>query len=265
MQYNPSYISCRSILSKEQKKHIHSLAAASPLAEFKKDSRNFEEASIDFIYTSARIEGNSYDRLDTSALLRMGITAEGKRYSDATMILNLRDAFNMVMQCDANTEINRSYVCDLHQELTKNGLLLPKEQGIIRTGHVEISGTSYTPLDDPVRLREEMNFTLLESNKYDDPFERAIYLHCNIAYLQYFSDGNKRLARMVQTATLTQLNLMPLLFDIRFARQYINSVIDYYESGDYQPYVDFFQKNYELSTKRMLGMSFEEIFGAEVA
>ena len=69
---------------------------------------------------------------------------------------------------------------------------------------------------------------------------------------------------MVQTATLTRHNLMPLLFDIKFARKYISAVIEYCESGDYQPYVDFFQKNYELSTRRMFGMSFEEIFGAEV-
>ncbi|RLA06796.1 MAG: hypothetical protein DRQ51_08180 [Gammaproteobacteria bacterium] len=30
-----------------------------------------------------------------------------------------------------------------------------------------------------------------------NPFNQAIYLHNNLAYLQYFSDSNKRLARVM--------------------------------------------------------------------
>lgn len=52
---------------------------------------------VDFVYTSAKIEGNTYDRIDTDNLLRFGVTAGGKRHSDAVMLVNLRNGFEQVM------------------------------------------------------------------------------------------------------------------------------------------------------------------------
>src|ERR1035437_1027216 len=97
MQYNPSFVGHRPILTDEDKLWLHGLASKVSLAQFRSDARSYEETIVDFVYTSAKIEGNTYDRIDTDNLLRLGVTAGGKRYSDAIMLINLRDGFGRVM------------------------------------------------------------------------------------------------------------------------------------------------------------------------
>jgi len=249
MQYNPSFVSVRPILSEQDKRLLLELANHYSLECFKKDARSYEEMTVDFVYTSAKIEGNTYDRIDTDNLLRLGITAGGKRYSDAVMLLNLRDGFSAVMNTEADTALGLDYLCHLHKMLMKD-LLPAHEQGIVRASAVQIGASNYTPLADAGRLRTEMVFILAEAEKYNNAFERAIYLHCNLAYLQYFRDSNKRTARMMQTACLVRGGILPLFFKDTLIDKYQRATVQYYETGDYAPYVDFFKENYELTLSR---------------
>ena len=97
MQCRPFFVSHRPILSDEDKAWLHRLNRIYPLARFKSDHRHFEEMMVDFVYTSAKIEGTTYDRIDTNNLLRFGVTAGGKRYSDAVVLVNLRTGFERVI------------------------------------------------------------------------------------------------------------------------------------------------------------------------
>ena len=252
MHYEPSFVAHRPILTQEDREYLHHLSEQYPLDHFKEDARNYEEAQIDFVYTSAKIEGNTYDRLDTDNLLKLGITAGGKRYSDAVMLLNLRNAFERVMATDAATALDDDYLCSLHQVLMKD-LLPTHEQGIARTSAIIIGASRYRPLPDAQRLRTELKFILAQAQAYADPFEKAIYLHCNLAYLQYFRDGNKRTARMMQTAAMAQAGVMPLLFSDTLIDQYLRAIVSYYETGQYSPYVAFFKQNYALAIARLSG------------
>lgn len=252
MQYNPSFVGYRPILTDEDKLWLHGFASKFSLDRFKNDTRSYEETIVDFVYTSAKIEGNTYDRIDTDNLLRLGVTAGGKRYSDAIMLVNLRDGFEKVMSTEATTELDLDYLCDLHKVLMK-GLLPVHEQGIVRTTAVTIGASTYEPPVDPGRLRSEIKFILPEANKYTDPFEKAIYLHCNLAYLQYFRDGNKRTSRMIQTAALVQGNTLPLFFNDTLIDKYQRATVLYYETGEYATYVSFFKENYELAISKLLG------------
>ncbi|MDP2751519.1 MAG: Fic family protein [Rhodocyclaceae bacterium] len=252
MQYNPDFVVRRPILSDEDKHLLQSLIRAYPLNSFRADERNYEEMTVDFVYTSAKIEGNTYDRIDTDNLLRRGVTADGKRYSDAVMLVNLRNGFEQVMGIEPSTPLDFDYLCDLHKVLMRD-LLRPDAQGLGRQGAVQIGATTYKPLADPMRLRTEIKFILSESEKYSDVIEQAIYLHCNVAYLQYFKDGNKRTARMMQTAALVRGGLLPLFFSDILISKYIRSTVDYYETGDYTPYVGFFIENYRLVVTHLLG------------
>lgn len=252
MKYNPDFVSYRPILCTEDKQSLHALSMAYPLERFRADARNYEEMTIDFVYTSAKIEGNTYDRVDTDNLLRMGVTAGGKRYTDALMLVNLRNAFGLVMEIEPRTSLNFDYFCDLHKVLMKD-LLPADEQGFGRKDAVKIGATTYSPLADPARLRTEVKFILLEAEKYDDAFEQAIYLHCNLAYLQYFKDGNKRTARMMQTAAMVRAGVLPLFFSDSLIDRYIRATVGYYETGDYVPYASFFKENYRLVITGLLG------------
>lgn len=252
MQYNPVFVAHRAILSKEDKHLLHRLAQDYSLEQLRADARNYDEMLVDFVYTSAKIEGNTYDRIDTDNLLRLGVTAGGKRYSDTVMLINLRNGFERVMETKTNTQLNFDYLCDLHKMLMRD-LLETAQQGIGRTSAVTIGASNYKPLTDVERLHTEVKFILEEATKYDDPFDQSIYLHCNLAYLQYFKDGNKRTARMMQTAALIRANLLPLFFNDTLINKYQRATVTYYETGEYELYIAFFKENYRLAISNLLG------------
>ena len=252
MKYDPTKIMHREILSAEERAWLLAISKNYPLDDFLKDNRNFEEAAVDFVYTSAKIEGNTYDRIDTDGLVRMGVTAGGKKHTDALMIVNLKSAFDDVMQADENTVIDKDYICNLHKVLMEN-LLPKKEQGMVRMSAVSIGATEYQPLESFTKLTEEMKTMVQVANQYSNDFERAIYLHCNLAYLQYFKDGNKRTARLTQTSVLVQSGILPLFFSAKLIEKYKRAVISYYETGEYRAYVDFFKENYFIAMERLIG------------
>lgn len=257
MQYNPDHLAIKPVLKQADKAMLVDMAAAYPLIKFRSEVRNYEELMVDFVYTSAKIEGNTYDRVDTDNLLRLGITAGGKKHSDAIMLVNLRVGFDHVMQADRKNALDLNYVGSLHGVLMRD-LLPVHEQGLVRQSSVLIGATTYRPLADADRLSTEMRFLLASAEKIEDGFERAIYLHCNLAYLQYFRDGNKRTARLVQTACLVQHDLLPLFFADSLIDVYRRATVHYYETGDYAPYVDFFKANYRLVVNSLSGISFSE-------
>lgn len=262
MRYDPSQLIHREILTDEQRALLHAMAAACPISQVLDDNRHYEEWMVDFVYTSAKIEGNTYDRIDTDNLLRLGITAGSKRYSDAKMLVNLREGFSVVMKADAKTVLNEDYLCDLHKALMTE-LLPVSQQGLVRTSPVTIGASSYRPLSDPLKLKEELKALFAENERYNDAFERAIHLHCNLAYLQFFHDGNKRTARLMQTAALVQSGITPLFFKDTLIDQYQRSTVNYYETGSYESYVAFFMKNYEVVAAQMLDQD-ESDFGERV-
>lgn len=256
MQYDPAFIAYRPILSTEDKRVLQAISQTYPLERFRADARHYEEIMVDFVYTSGKIEGNTYDRIDTDNLLRLGMTAGGKRYLDAVMLVNLRDGFEQVMSVGPETLLDLDYVCGLHKTLMKD-LLPAHEQGIGRTSGVLIGATPYRPLSDPARLRTEIACILAEAGRYQNVFERSIYLYCNLAYLQYFRDGNKRTARMLQTATLVRGGVLPVFFHDSLIDAYRRATVQYYESGEYAPYVAFFKKNYQVVVAQLAGLDID--------
>lgn len=258
MQYQPAFLDFRPILTESQRQALDGLSSACPLSLVQGAARNYEEWMVDFVYTSAKIEGNTYDRLDTDTLLRFGVTAGGKRYSDAKMLVNLRDAFNKVMLIDQGESLTAEYIADVHEILMAD-LLPPSQIGVVRSSPVKIGASSYEPLSSPGRLKDELKALVSTAQRYDNPFERAIYWHNNLAYLQFFQDGNKRTARMLQTACLVQAGIMPLFFRDTLINQYQRAVIGYYETGSYESYAEFFVQNYTLVAAQMLGEEADDL------
>lgn len=80
-----------------------------------------------------------------------------------------------------------------------------------------------------------------EQKEYLDPLEKAVFLHCNLARLQPFIDGNKRTARMVESLVLMKNNIVPIYStkDEDFVR-YRDGLLKFYETKDYSKYADYF-------------------------
>ena len=244
--YNPSFLESKSIFTPKELEILDNLQIKMPLDYFLQSKTLNAKLGFDFIYSSAQIEGNTYTKAETLSLLEMGITAGGKKYSDALMILNLRSAFEKIM-CD-DIEITRSNLHDIHSIVARN-LVQENNLGTMRKTCIDgISGCDYLPLESGERLYSEMGYLLDTYKTISNPFEKAIYLHNNLAYLQYFEDCNKRTARLMQFASLKNGGIMPLVItqgSKELYAQYREALVHYYEVGDYTPSKDFFIQNYE--------------------
>ena len=109
---------------------------------------------------------------------------------------------------------------------------------------MRIAGSDYEPLASPMEIEEELNHIIEEQTQLSNPLERAVYLHCNIAKLQPFIDGNKRTARLAESVVLMNEDIIPIFstnnIDIN---DYRTGVLYFYETGEYTRYVDYFLQN----------------------
>lgn len=128
----------------------------------------------------------------------------------------------------------------VHQAIS-TGLVSNEESGYLRTRAVRISGTGYIPPKDLHDIRAKLNEILYQQEQFTNPLERAIYLHCNIAKLQPFIDGNKRTARMVESIALMNADIIPV-YSSKDADilNYRKGLIAFYETEDYSLYADYF-------------------------
>lgn len=136
---------------------------------------------------------------------------------------------------------------NLHQLLAQDLLSNSAVCGQIRQIEVNITKTSYMPLNASQQLEEWFTLLLRKAEKITDPFEQSFFLFIHLSYLQAFEDANKRTARLSCNLPFIQENLCPLSFVDVPKDDYINSLIYFYETGDYAPDLDVFIWAYERS------------------
>lgn len=233
IHYRPDLLEKTEFFSVDEIALLNEMVASFPLDCFVKNNRWKEESALDFVYTSAQIEGNQYTLGDTIKLLEEGKTAGDKSFRDATMIVNLRAAYNLILA--RSTEIMSDpfqAICSLHKVLMR-GLLDDQELGAVRlTRGTLIGGTAYMPISGGERLRKEMEVFLDRLSTIEDPFSKSFYAFANIPYLQYFEDGNKRTSRCFSNAILMASGMPPILFPATAKNDYLEATVLYYETGD---------------------------------
>lgn len=206
-------------------------------------SNELKDLAVVWCYYSGKIEGNTYTYVETEALLKDGITSE-KKYEDAKMLKNLYNTFISELEYinkGKNLEhIDERTLFRVHQSIS-TGLVSNEESGSLRTRAVRITGTVYIPPKDLQEIKSRLSEILFNQEYYANPLERAIFLHCNIARLQPFIDGNKRTARMIESIALMNANIIPVYSskdsDIL---SYRKGLIAFYETEDYKLYADYF-------------------------
>lgn len=206
-------------------------------------SNELKDLAVVWCYYSGKIEGNTYTYVETEALLKDGITSE-KKYEDAKMLKNLYNTFISELEYinkGKNLEhIDERTLFRVHQSIS-TGLVSNEESGSLRTRAVRITGTVYIPPKDLQEIKSRLSEILFNQEYYANPLERAISLHCNIARLQPFIDGNKRTARMIESIVLMNANIIPVYSskdsDIL---SYRKGLIAFYETEDYKLYADYF-------------------------
>ena len=194
--------------------------------------RVLSELEVDMSWASSRMEGNSYDELETESLVRAGRTADGKSFDDAVMILNHRGAIRYVVENLADIEIGWPDLRNIHSLLSDRLIRDPTLVGSLRRMPVRITRSAYTPLEDRFALQEELDGLLAKAAQITDPFEQSFFLLVHIPYLQPFMDVNKRTSRVASIIPLLKADLAPMSFLAIDDRDYIRGLLGVYELND---------------------------------
>lgn len=248
IRYVPSRLESVEVFREKELAELRLCADSHPLPSLLSNPRWKEESAIDFAYTSAQIEGNTYTRAETITLLKMGRTAGGKSFTEAQMIVNLRDAYALLLD-RAHELVNEGLggLRQLHQVLMR-GILPDSELGSTRkTKSARIGGTEYMPPDGEGYIEKQAGILFGQLGHASNAFDASLYAACNLSYLQIFEDGNKRTSRAFQNALLLAAGLPPVQFPISMIEAYIDAQLVYYETGDYLMHRGFMLEAYRNS------------------
>jgi Fic/DOC family len=237
---------------------MHVQNAAAPAGTFARDI--LDRLLIDLSWSSSRLEGNTYSRLDTQKLIEEGLAAPGKDALQAQMILNHKRAIEYLVHGagqagKSNAEkvgVNRTTVIALHALLSDGLLTSPRECGALRTRVVGIGASVYLPLAMPQRIAELFAIVLEMAAEIADPFEQSFFLMVHLPYLQPFIDVNKRTSRLAANIPLIERNLCPLSFIDVPTEAYTEGLLGVYELGRTELLADVYMWAYERSCQQYL-------------
>jgi len=209
--------------------------------EYQKD---MERLAIDLSWKSSQIEGNTYSLLETERLLKDKQTAAGKTKDEAIMLLNHKDAIDFVV---ANPDyfllLSTAKVEELHS-------ILIKELGVdrnIRTRRVGITGTNYRPLDNEFQIREALQQICDLINNRENIFEKTLFALVLLSYIQAFSDGNKRVARITANALLIANKYCPISFRTVDTVDYKKAMLLFYEQNNISAFKQVFINQFKFA------------------
>ena len=144
---------------------------------------------VDNIYANARMEGLNITFPQTKTILD-GINVPNLKLDEIQVILNLRDAWKYVIN-NIDVPFNIKFICKINELVSRNESI---EWGFLRSGRVEITGTSYIP---KIPIKTEVEERIKEICKIENTTERAIEYMLYGMKAQLFWDGNKRTSTIV--------------------------------------------------------------------
>ena len=229
-------------LESAQQTFLNNMSTLSEV-EYRKE---MERLGVDLSWKSSQIEGNTYSLLETERLLKEKQTAQGKTKEEAVMLLNHKDALDFILDNpDYLKEFTVRRLEDIHSILTK-------ELGVgngIRKRRVGITGTNYRPLDNEFQIREALEDTCKLINAKEDVFEKALLALVLLSYIQAFTDGNKRTARISSNAILLAWGFCPISFRTVDSVDYKKAMLMFYEQNNIVAFKQIFIEQYEFAVK----------------
>lgn len=242
----------------------HTAQAGAPAGTYSRAILN--RLLIDLSWASSQLEGNTYSRLDTRALIEHGQAAQGKAASETQMILNHKTAIELLVANVENSDslaqqggrgtagFDRYTLMNLHAALSENLLPNPADEGRVRQHTVEIGHSVFRPLSVPQQIDDALDMLLAKARQITDPFEQAFFILVHVPYLQPFADINKRTSRLAANLPLFKANLCPLTFVDVPEAAYSRAILGVYELTRVELLRDVFVWAYERSTQEYLAI-----------
>lgn len=179
------------------------------------------------IYDQAVLEGVATTFPDTELIIDNGkvnnVSAE-----DVQKILNLKHAWEFVLDKDVILSETNYYVCQYIARLVNEGFY--QQGGRIRAVPVTIGGTSYVPpIPIEHQVKEDID-SIIKSGA--DVVQVAIELALYVMKTQIFNDGNKRTAIIFANHYLISHAGGLMVVPQNLVPEYKKMLVEYYEGTD---------------------------------
>jgi len=184
--------------------------------------------------------------LETEKLLKEQETAAGKTRDESSMLLNHKAALDFILeQPDYINPLNIASIEDIHSILIKD-LDISRN---VRNSRVGISGTNYKPLDNEFQIKEALDDMCWLINTRINVFEKSLLALVLLSYIQPFSDGNKRTARIIGNAILMNNQYCPISFRTVDSIDYKKEMLVFYEQNNISAFKKIFIEQFEFAVK----------------
>lgn len=130
--------------------------------------------------------------------------------------------------------------------------LLTKELGLernIRHRRVGITGTNYQPLNNEFLIREALEDSCRLINGKSEVFEKALLALVLLFYIQAFTDGNKRTARIISNGILIAHGFCPISFRSVDSIDYKKDMLMFYEQNNISAFKQIFIDQFLFAVK----------------
>lgn len=208
---------------------------------FKKE---IERLTIELSWKSSQIEGNTYSLIDTELLIKERIEAVGHKKEEAIMILNHKNAIDYIFNNKDEFKKLSLYEIEKVHELITRGMGVKSG---IRDDSVRIIGTRYKPITGKVKIVDSLQKTIDMVNSFKSSFPKALVLILMISYIQPFSDGNKRTARVLGNAILLSNNACPLSYRSVSEADYKKAILLFYEQNSARFFKELFVEQFKFA------------------
>lgn len=198
-----------------------------------------EQFTVEWIYNSNAIEGNTLTLRETKLILETGLTIGGKSLREHFEVTNHKDAIEYVESlADKREPISVFHVRQIHKLVLSQ--IDNENAGQYRKTEVRIAGAKHIPpeaWDIPQRMNDWEKW-LKESEKKIHPVELAAQAHYQLAAIHPFIDGNGRTARLVMNLILFRHGYPPAVI-LRVNRKQYYQVLAQADAGKPTPLVNF--------------------------
>lgn len=206
-----------------------------------------EQFTVDWIYNSNAIEGNTLTLRETQLILETGLTIGGKSLREHFEVTNHREAIAYVEQlAEQDTRLTPFHVRQIHKLVLAQ--IDDANAGQYRQTPVRIAGATHLPPEawEAGQRMDEWGQWLKDSERRLHPVELAALAHHRLTAIHPFVDGNGRTARLVMNLLLFRAGYPPAVI-LKINRQQYYRVLMQADGDRPAPLVNFVGRACECS------------------
>jgi len=206
-----------------------------------------EQLTVEWIYNSNAIEGNTLTLRETQLILETGLTIGGKSLREHFEVINHKDAIEYVESlAQQDSPISAFHVRQVHKLVLSR--IDDENAGQYRRTQVRIAGAPLTPPESweiPQRMQDWE--TWLQQAEGDlNPVVLAALAHHRLVAIHPFVDGNGRTGRLLMNLVLFRHGY-PSTVLLRTNRRQYYQVLAQADAGNPAPLVNFVGRAVERS------------------